>query len=200
MVWCDGAFMKRFLLLFVVALVLVLTGCGGATKSIGTDSRTSTEVGSADRDKDNDFGSSDDTNNDSVLEFTHPASAVNHGQIIALLKSYYAAAAVDDGVSACSMVYSTLAESLPEDDGMAPGPLYLRGAKTCSEVLGLMFKHAHSLLVAENERFKTARVFLNGDHGIAILNFGNMPERQITIAREGPQTWKVATVLDRELP
>jgi hypothetical protein len=209
---------NRVLLLFALAtLVPTVFACGGATTDGSTPSRvytsstgsTSTQgPGSdgtqnytkADGDKDGDFGSGDDKNNRGVLEFGRPASAANHRQIVSLLKRYYAAVAVGDGASACSMTYSTLAESLPEDYGMAPGPLYLRGAKSCPEVLTLMFAHFHGRLAAEGTRFKAAKVLLDGGQGIAIVNFGSMPERQITIEREGPRIWKVATVLDRELP
>ena len=97
------------------------------------------------------------------------------------------------------MIYSTLAEAVPEDYGLSPpGPPYMRGT-TCPAVLTLLFKHLHSQLGLELPKIKVTRVRLTEHHGLAVLSFGTMPERQIQVAREG-HVWRLAALLDGELP
>ena len=207
-------------LLATVALGFTTVACGSASKIAGTATQTSpsaTAAGvdaprtppgtapspaytKADRDKDNDIGAPyDDTNNDSILDFAHPASAPDKRAITALLNRYYAAAAAGDGAKACTMLPPTLVKIIPEDYGQSPGPSYLRGGKTCSAVMALLFKHFRDQLAAELPLLKVTRVRLDRHHGLAVLNFGRMPERQISVAREG-HTWRVEVLLDDELP
>jgi hypothetical protein len=154
----------------------------------------------ADGDHDNDTGAvGDDTNNNSVLDFGHAAGTSDKQTITALLKRYYAAAAAEDGARACSMLYSTLAEAVPEDYGQSPpGQPYMRGT-TCPAVMTLLFKHFHPQITLELPRLDVARVRLIEHHGLAVLHFGAMPERKIAVAREG-HTWKVEALLDGEVP
>jgi hypothetical protein len=74
----------------------------------------------------------------------------------------------------------------------------MRGT-TCAAVLTLLFKHDHPQLVAELPKLEVARVRLIEHHGIVILHFGTLPERQIPVAREG-HTWKLQGLLDSEVP
>jgi hypothetical protein len=211
--------MKSLLALLAVALFGVgSSACGGASKSKGSASQTSSDVAAttptttatrttpardytkADADKDDDIGAGyDDTNNNSLLDFAHAASASDKQAITALVKRYYAAAAAEDGAKACSMLYFTLAEAVPEDYGQSPpGQPYMLG-KTCPVVMTKLFKHFHSQVAAHNATLKVTRVRLNQHHGLAVLSFGRMPERQISVAREG-HTWKIEALLDSELP
>jgi hypothetical protein len=154
----------------------------------------------ADGDKDNDVGApDDDRSNSRSLSFGHVASASEQRTIAMLVKRYYATALAGDGPKACSMLYSTFAESVPEDYGLVPGPLYMRGARTCAAALALLFKHFHALLAVEVPRLAVTRVRLVAHHGFALLGFGSLPERQIAVAREG-HTWRIAALLDSELP
>jgi hypothetical protein len=154
----------------------------------------------ADNDSDNDNGApGDDKNNNSVLYAFHAASPADERAITSLIKRYYAVALAGQGAKACSMIYSTLAESVPEDYGLSPpGPPYMRGT-TCPVVLSLMFKHFHTELAAELPKLEVARVRLQGHRGLAVLHFGKVPQRQLQVAREG-HVWKLASLLDSELP
>lgn len=211
--------MKYLATLFVTALLGIGLSACGAGKSASSaspvpDAKTGSTTASAasgtapapayikaDGDKDNDIGAPfDDTNNDLALNYGHPADAADKQAVTALLKRYYAAALAGDGAKTCAMLYVTFAEAIPEDYGPgSAGAPYLKQGKTCPAVMGLLFKHFHSQLAAELPLLKVSRVRLVQHHGFAILSFGTMPEREITVRRE-KRTWKVEALLDGELP
>jgi hypothetical protein len=215
--------MRWLLGLLVIGLLgMLLTACGGASKdaggpspasSVGKSQTTGTTSATTpantppapvetkvDGDKDNDVGApADDTNNNQALDFGHAASPSEASTITALIKRYYAAAGAEDGVKACSMIYSTLEESVAEDYGRSPpGQTYMLG-NTCPAVLRLLFKHFHPQIALELPKLKVARVRLIEHHGIVILHFGGLSEREIPVTREG-HTWKLAGLLDSEVP
>jgi hypothetical protein len=208
---------KSLLGLGVVGLLsLCLAACGadgsGSDSTSGSSSagRTATTSVSnvapapaqtkADADKDNDIGApEDDTNNDSTLSFGHPASTSDTRAITTLIKRYYAAADAENGPEACSLLYSSLEEEVPEDYGQSPpGPPYMHGT-TCAASMTLLFKHFHPQISVELPKLTVARVRLIEHHGIVILHFGTLPERQIAVHREG-HTWKVSSIFDGEVP
>jgi hypothetical protein len=168
--------------------------------TVPTETTPASAVTKADADKDNDREAArDDSENNSVLDFGQEANASYTRAITTLIKRYYAAAYTENGTKACSLIYSTLAEAVPEDYGQSPpGPAYMSGT-SCPAVMTLLFKHFHPQLALEYPKLKVARVRLIEHHGIAILSFGSLPERQIPVAREG-HTWKVQALLDSELP
>lgn len=207
--------MKPLLALLATTLLGVgVCACGDTstdTKSVShVSSSTATKSASSippapadtkvDGDKDNDIGAPyDDTNNNAVLDVGHAASASERRAIVALIKRYYTAALAENGAEACGMIYSTLAEAVPEDYGLSPpGPPYMQGT-TCRAVLTLLFKHFHNQLVVELPKLKVAGVRLTEHRGVAVLSFGALPERKIQVAREG-HVWRVAALLDSELP
>jgi hypothetical protein len=211
--------MKSLLASVVVALLCFgVLACGSSSKGAGsasqgssTSAATPTTAAStsttpapdfrkADADKDNDIGApDDDKSNNSVLDFGKAAGSADQQKIASLIKSYYAAALAEDGAKACTLLYSTLAEAVPEDYGQSPpGQPYMRGT-TCPTVMMLLFKHEHGKLVVQVPLLKVSRVRLEEHHGIVVLKFGKMPEREIPVAREG-HVWKVEALLDSELP
>jgi hypothetical protein len=212
--------MRPLPVLLAIALLGTGTNACGSNKSTSsavrpsnaarTGSATATSTASAaaaqdytkiDGDKDNDIGltASDDTNS-SALNYAHAASTADRRAVTALVKRYYATAAAGDGAKACSMLYITLAEAVVEDYGHgSAGPSYLSQGTTCPAVLGLLFKHLHGQLTAELAVLKVRRVRLDRRHGFAILSFGKLPERKISI-REQRHTWKINAPLDDELP
>ncbi len=209
--------MRRLLALAMIALPAVgLFACGGSgaggsshvspvsdpddvATTVATSETSPVPLDSrVDSDKDNDIGAPyDDTNNSS--SFGHAANLSERRAITALLKHYYATALAGNGARGCSMLYSTLAEAAVEDDAQPPGPVYMRGAKSCAAVMTLLFKHYHAQLAAELPKLRVTRVRLEEHHGIAFLSFGALPERQISVVREG-HTWKLNTIYDQELP
>lgn len=196
-------------LLTAALLSICVSACGHTNGGTGSTSHSpstaattsSTQVYTkADSDKDNDIGApNDDPNNNTTLDYGHAASPADKQAVTGLIKRYYTAAEAGNGTYACSMIVSSLAKATAEDYGHGSGgPTYLSSGKTCPTVMALLFKHFHSQLTAELPKLNVARVRLNGDRGIAILNFGTMPERQISVGLEG-HTWKVLALLDSEL-
>jgi hypothetical protein len=206
--------MRRSLVSAVAGLLATgVCACGGAsggpriisrvpasTATPASDTASAPNLTKPDADKDNDVGApDDDTSNNANLAGSSEASAAERRAIVALIERYYRVALAEEGAKACTMIYSTLAESVPEDYGSFAGPSYMRGT-TCPAVLTLLFKHFHSLLALQLPKLKVARVRLVEHHGTAVLNFGAaLPERQIAVTREG-HVWRVGQLLDGELP
>jgi hypothetical protein len=205
--------MKPLLTLLAIGLLSVYAAaCGSSSKgSTSSGAHTTTTVAAStiptdttpapvetavDADKDNDVGAPhDDTNNDSVLDSGQAASPSEQRTITALVKRYYKVAAAEDGAQACSMIYSTYAEAIPEDYGQSPpGQPYMRGT-TCPVVMSLFFKHFHNQIALELPKLKVARVRLKEHAGFAVLSFGALPERQIAVDREG-HVWRIDDLLD----
>jgi hypothetical protein len=203
----------KLLSTFAAALLGVSIAACGSSRSANSkpqasnaplsaaSTETSTEdLTKVDRDKDNDNAPYDDTNNNGVMEYGHAAGASDRQAITALIKRYYAIATAGDGAQACTMLYITLAESVAEDQGKgSAGAPYLSQGTTCSTVMSLLFNHYHSQLALELPLLKVKHVGLIQHHGLAVLSFGKLPERQISIRRER-HTWKIETLLDSSLP
>lgn len=153
-----------------------------------------------DADKDDDIGAPyDDTNHRFLLNYGRPANASDTRVITGLIKRYYAAATAEDGEKACPMLYSTLAEAVPEDDGQSPpGQPYEKGT-TCPAVLHGLFNHFHHQLAVKFPKLSVSRVRIDERHARVMLTFGKMPEREMSVTREG-RNWKIETLLDNELP
>jgi hypothetical protein len=219
--------MKSLLILLAIGLLsLGLAAC--ASSSNGTQSTTSSSSSSntaaaaeaaatraaeraavkippapprtkTDADKDNDIGTSgDDEVNGEVLYSGRKADPTDKRTITALIKRYYAVAAAEDGLRACSMLYSTVAEAVAEDYGVTPnGPAYMKG-NTCPKVMTLLFKHEHPQIALELPKLDVFRIRLNGLRGHAVLRFGNLPERELFLQREG-HAWRIDALLDSEI-
>src|ERR1700722_12694083 len=154
-------------------------------------------------DRDNDHDTSVHTRYDSddksILDFGHAADPADKQQITALVRRYYAASAAEDGTTACSMIYSPYAESIPEDYGTSPpGPKFARG-NTCAEVMTKVFKHFHEGVAQRYPLLKISRVRVKGRVGIAILSFGpKLSEREIHLEKEG-HAWKALALIEKDL-
>jgi hypothetical protein len=201
-------------LLASVLLGIGATACGSSGKdahppsgTTGTATKTSSAnyppapaETKADADKDDDLTTpNDDTNNDEALDYGHPANASDRTAIAALVRTYMTAADAENGAAACSMLYSTLAESIVEDYGQSPpGQPFTKGS-TCAQVMTQVFRHFHPQIALELPRLKVTRVRLIEHKGLAILNVGKLPEREMSVSREG-HVWKLESMTDTELP
>lgn len=155
---------------------------------------------SLDRDHDTDSNGKSryDSDDENVLNFGHAPSALDRLAIARIVRRYYKVAVAEDGSKACTMLYSTYAEAVPEDYGTSPpGPYYARGA-TCPAVMTLVFKHFHDQLASRLPLLQVSRVRIKEHQGVAILSFGTRAEREIRLEREGPN-WKILALIDNEL-
>jgi hypothetical protein len=175
-------------------------GNSGSSGTSASNKQTLPEYERVDADADNDITAPyDDKNNHEALNFGHEAGEPDKRVITALVKRYYTLALAGDAAKACATIYSTLAESVPEDYGSAPaGPPYMRGT-TCPAVLHGLFNHTHQQLAVEVPLLHVMRVRMLEHHVKVILSFGRLPEREIYVGREG-HTWRIGSLLDRELP
>jgi hypothetical protein len=140
-------------------------------------------------------GNYHDKDDGDIVNYGHAADTSEEQAVTTLVKRYYAAALAGDGAKACGMIAPAFAKAIPEDYGQAPGPSYLRGAKTCPAVMALVLKHARGRLTSS---FEVTGVRVNGNRAIALLGFTAMRASSIDLARESG-AWKIDALLGSPL-
>lgn len=181
------------------------TGSSTTTTSTSSNPAESEEYANVnskvDADGDEDVGAPhDDTNNNSIFNFDGKEASTSERRLITtLIKRYYALALAGDGAKACSIIYSRLAESLPEDYGQSAGPIFMRGAKTCQAALTLLFTHYHDQLAIEIPKLVVGRIRIHERHGTVLLTFGSLRGQYTSVIREG-KVWRIAVLLGASLP
>jgi hypothetical protein len=187
-----------------------VTACGGTGGSTAASSskastsgssgvpstRTAAMTSTARGDYDSDDGRLADNDAVTLRGYGHDAPPSDRSTIVALVRRYFAAAAAEDGAGGCALIESSLARAVPLDYGRL-GPPYMRG-KTCAAVLTLLFRHEHAGLALKARQLRVTGVRLEDREGFALLSFGRMPERQISVVRDGG-TWRVSTLLDGQM-
>jgi hypothetical protein len=181
-------------------------GVGGLVGDQDDDESESHTVGSVpggDSDSDTDNDHKDDAGrgyydkDDGVIRsYGHAASAADARTLAGVVERYYQAAATSDGALACSLTYSVLAEAIPEDYGQAPGPSYLRGAKTCQAVMSRLFQHRHGELTGAVE---VTGVRVEGKRAYVLLGSVARPASFVPLQREAG-AWKIDGLLSSALP
>jgi hypothetical protein len=166
------------------------------------DSPRTATPGDSSKDNDSDFDNDyeqekgyRDRDDGSVVAYGHKANSTDKRAITALAKRYYRAAAAEDGATACTLIYSTFAESIPEDYGQGPGPPYARG-KTCAVVMSKVFEHFHNQLSGS---FFVTGVRVNGHQGRVLLGSSTQPASFIRVKREH-DVWKIYQLIGEPLP
>jgi ketosteroid isomerase-like protein len=201
-----------FALPVVALLALGLAACGGTGGRTGSATQTASSaaaaapppatnatLGVAQGRLEPDYDGDDST----VLGNGQEATAADTRAIAALVERYYAAGARGDGAGACALTSPSFAATIPEDYGQELGPAippgaetYLRGARTCTAVLSLLFEHLRGQLAAAVE---VTAVRLKGDYGYAIVGSATLPASLIEVGREGG-AWRIDGLLGRPLP
>jgi hypothetical protein len=196
-------------LLVLLAFVLLgigTTACGGAGNATGSAPKVSSNVattGSAPTTTASagatptgttaaGGGESSRGTDNGISTYGHEASAADRRTITALVKRYYKAAAEDDGATACSLIYSILAEAVPEDYGQPPGPPALRG-KTCAVVMSKLFKRIPGQPSSVLSATEVTGVRVAGRRGFAQLHSSAMPTGEIAVERELGR-WKIGSL------
>lgn len=202
------------LTILLVLLSVGLAACGGArstprdatARAAQADSSPATTSAApviggrvtTDRDEDDAERLPNDDNNSAVRDFGRPATTADARAVSVLLARYYAAASAGRADVACRMILANVVRAMPVSYGV-DGPSYMRGGKTCAQLLARLFRHERRRLAAETPRLTVRAVRLEGDHGLVLLGFGRLPEREIGVQRESA-TWKLAAPFDGELP
>jgi hypothetical protein len=210
--------MKATLTALAMALLsLGMLACGGTGKVSGTTTlsssanagatspRSKTASSSAapgsywknDADKDSDdyahSGTLPDDDDDSKLVALYPGkpSQASQREIAAIVKSYYAAAAADDGTKACELLDSSLAAGLSENAGSA--------ASCVTPIDRLFAQERQQLSEDEVSTMVLTGIHMNGELALALLGFRKAPERELQLEREG-RAWKIGALVDSEIP
>lgn len=141
-------------------------------------------------------GSYHDDDDLKIVNFGHPAGAIDERSIVAVAMRYEAVTAAGDGVAACSLMARAFASVVAQDYGQAPGPMYLRGARTCPGVMRLLFRHQ-----ADNpgRAAHVTSVRLEGDRGVAMLGSTVNVASYLSMRRERG-LWKVSGLSPVPLP
>lgn len=146
-------------------------------------------------DEDNDDSRPIDNDTLSLHSYGEGARSPTRPAVELVVKRYYGAAARGDGALACSLLNRPLAKGAAVEYGQF-GPVYLRGAKTCAQLLAMLFKHDRSLLAAEAAHLEITGVRVEGENGFVLMRFSpRLPERQIAVARENG-VWGLRVLLD----
>jgi hypothetical protein len=186
----------------MIVLGLTLGACGEARKpgvassTASRETTTSTQTSVAHMPAPGSDSDNDNDHNDDDYAWGQAASTSERLAVISLVRSYYAAAANDDGAKACTLLYSLLAEEIPETFGETPGPPALRGA-TCAVVMSKLFKQERHQLLTDQATLQVTAVRVKHLRGHALLYFARGP-RDLFIHREHG-TWKVDELLDSPL-
>lgn len=182
--------MRPLALLTIALLSLSIAACGGAGNSASHGS-SSVKSGAVKRDRDDDGDNNDD--DAGVLDYGHAAGPADRQALMALIRSYYAAAAAADGAKACALLMPFIAEAVAENYGFQPG---LHG-KTCATVLSKLFKRQHALLAGKYETLKFYALRVDEDKALTVLSFATLPEvREIAERRDSSGAWRVLELRD----
>jgi hypothetical protein len=181
-------------LLAAVALSFAVGSCG----STGKDARVASSPSSTFSKTTTAPSRADVAAAKDITEYGQEASSADRHAITALVKRYYAAAAADDGATACALIYSPLSESVAEDYGQAPGPASLQG-RTCQVVMSKFFRQVPGQPAAVLATTEVTGVRVKGRRGFALLRSKAVPEGDIPVERE-LGTWKIGTLIGDPLP
>lgn len=141
-----------------------------------------------------DFDNDSDHNDDDakVLAYGHAAGPAERQIAVALTKSYFAAAAAENGARACQLLAPFLAETVFETDGSA---LALH-SHTCAAVMSKLFQVRHQLLVEKSASIKVIVVRVKGNRMLVVLEFPPIPEARQIEERRIEGRWTVFALFD----
>ncbi|HEY5287020.1 MAG TPA: hypothetical protein VIJ50_07940 [Solirubrobacteraceae bacterium] len=131
-----------------------------------------------------------------VTDFGHVAGKLETQTIATVVDHYYRLAAAGNGANACTLLLPTFARALPEDYGQAPGPSYLRGAKTCQAVLSRLFRREHGQLA---RKLEVTGVRVEGAYAYALFGSSVTPAGYVPVEREHG-TWWIGAMIGSTLP
>jgi hypothetical protein len=134
-----------------------------------------------------------------VLHFGHRARPAQWNAVAGLVRHYYAAAAAEDGSTACTLIDRPVATSVPQDYAQAAGYEPSTPGLTCARVMSGLFARSHAKLTAESSSMRIPQIRLKTKGGYALLSFATTSEpREMTIVRERGE-WKVSSLFDTGL-
>lgn len=137
-----------------------------------------------------------DRDDSPFLDAARPASAAVSQAITTVVNRFYKVAAEDNGAAACSLLLPSLAAATPLDYGGSVGPAYLRGGKTCAEIMTRLFKYAHAQLAGS---IVVTGVRATSNLAYVLLHSVTLPYPYVTVEKYRG-TWKVTNLIGATLP
>jgi hypothetical protein len=116
-----------------------------------------------------------------------------------LARSYFTAAAAEDGAAACSLLVPSLAQGIAGNYEHPSDPSYLHG-KTCPEVMTKLFKHRHKLMAKEAAGLEITDVRVTTRTAFVLLAFKGIRERRYMGVERFGKDWKLEALLDSQYP
>jgi hypothetical protein len=187
--------------------VLGLGSCGGAVRrqkyrsSIGVSAKASTtppRMASSRLDQDEDGDSrayrGHDSDDGKFLLYGMSAGSRDRQAMITVVQSYFAAAARGTGGMACSLMYSTYAEAVVEEQ-VGPASTSGGGDAECASVLTAIFRKNHVLFSADNATLVLTGARVKGNRGFVTMQIRGQHDRHMEMHRED-NAWKVAALFD----
>lgn len=182
-------------LLLAAAVGAALAACGSSSGDAhvrGANAGAGNAGAQAHRKKDRDNDEDNNDDDEHVLAFGQPAQPAERRAITALVDSYFAAAAAENGHRACALLTPFVAQSVPEMWGHTAA---LRG-RSCPVVMTKLFKLHHALLAGKQATMQVIRVGVEGDHSLIALEFGSIHEARQMPARRVGGRWTILYLLD----
>jgi hypothetical protein len=149
----------------------------------------------ADEDEDDPSGKHYDRDDNEILRFGRAASPAEMPEIAALARNYYADAAADNARAACKLIFSVVAEALPEQYGVKTY------GRSCVSVTSKLFRLKHAIYVERHQTLQITGALVEDAHGFILLRFHapNAYDEHLRLRREGNR-WTLHQLLDEGLP
>jgi hypothetical protein len=139
-----------------------------------------------------------DADDREMMMWGRPARTTERRAVTALVQQYLQDAAAENGIKACSLIYTLRAESIPEDYGQPPGPPSLRGT-TCEAVLTKLFAQEHTKLIGEATSLHVTGFRIKEKQGRALVGFTTAPAAYVSLQRQR-DVWRIDNILPMKLP
>jgi hypothetical protein len=150
-------------------------------------------------DLDGDPRSGDDS---AVLGFGHAADPREAQKIGTVVSGYYRVALADEGSRACSMLYRTTLESIPEQV-VLPSRAGVESSSeehTCRALMASLFSSHHRSIAAEQSTMKVTHIRIAAARALVVMSFATTPEpRTMQLGLEDGK-WKIKQPLDSGMP
>jgi hypothetical protein len=186
-------------ILGVLLMALAVGGCGGAGKAATSTTAAEqmplqmrTEAAAQDSPETPARFSEQKTRR--YLTFGRVAGPTETRAAAVVVERYYRAVAVNDGATACRLMYPSMAQATPE----TIGPLAGRH-ESCATVMTLLFRTRDGSPTRDVAGIVVAKLRVKGARGIALLRSPTMHEGEIVLRREG-RRWMVLDRLGSVLP
>jgi hypothetical protein len=137
-----------------------------------------------------------DADDRSTFAYGHRPGGEERRRLAAIVRRYYGLAAAGDGAGACAMLEPSLAGTVAQDYGRAPGPRYLRGSDSCKVVMSRLFRHVGKSL---SEAIRVVDVGVQGRDAQVIFSSRQLPASMIDLARYG-SSWRLRDLLGGAIP